>query len=439
MVERYRRVEAFAMPSEYERAAMEARRRQRMAEMLAQQEFNPASFPNAPIPTAYPLVRALKGFLSGREEALAEKALERAQEADVAGERELREKLGPRSQIAAPTNTQIAESVGMPQIAEDGTVSYGQTAMPKLGMEQVMPTAQERERAIEEALFSGTPRAQKYAQFLMAKEPQSQLMEFGDQLLNVTGSTATPVTMGGKPIQAMPRAATGSNISKLIAEREALPPGSPLRSVYDNAIAKETSTAPAVSVSVGEKTPNKYTEALAEGVAKQDLEAIALGESAIPQIESSFRVRDLLKQNPITGTGANARLGLERALATAGFGKGERATITENLSAELAKTTLGAIRSSGLGSGQGFTDKDRQFLERAAAGQIELTQANLLYLAELNDRAGRAAIARSNAVRARARQLPQFRGLPNMFPDIVAPPAYGSQLPPGAVLDPSPR
>ena len=86
MAERYKRVETFAMPTEYERAAMEARRRQRMAEMLAQQEFNPSDYPMAPIPSAYPLARALKNFLSGREEALAEKA---AQTAEKEGRKEL--------------------------------------------------------------------------------------------------------------------------------------------------------------------------------------------------------------------------------------------------------------------------------------------------------------------------------------------------------------
>lgn len=171
MRERYKKVEPFAMPTEYERAAMEARRRQRMAEMLAQQEFKPSDYPTAPIPSAYPLARVLKGFLSGREEALAEKELKKAEAADVEGYLKLREELGPRSQIAAPTKTQIAESVGMPQIAEDGTVSYGQTTMPKLGMESVMPTAEERERTLETALFTGSPTARKYAELMMARKP----------------------------------------------------------------------------------------------------------------------------------------------------------------------------------------------------------------------------------------------------------------------------
>jgi hypothetical protein len=197
-----KQVSTFRMPSEYERAAMEARRRQRMAEMLAQQAYTPQDIGSAPIPSAAPLVQGLQAFLTARQQRKAEEALEKAEAADVEGYRKLREELGPRSQIAAPTNQQIAESVGMPQIAEDGTISYGQATMPKLGMEQVMPTAQERERALEDAFVAGTPRARKYAEFLMAKEPQSKLMEFGDQLLNVTGGTATPVTMGGKPVTA---------------------------------------------------------------------------------------------------------------------------------------------------------------------------------------------------------------------------------------------
>lgn len=170
----------FAMPTEYERAAMEARRRQRMAEMLAQQAYTPQDIGSAPIPRAAPLVQGLQAFLTARQQRKAEEALEKAQTADVEGYRKLREELGPRSQIAAPTNTQIAESVGMPQIAEDGTVSYGQTTMPKLGMEQVMPTAQERERLIEDAFLTGTPRAQKYAQYLierMKEKPEEE--EFG--------------------------------------------------------------------------------------------------------------------------------------------------------------------------------------------------------------------------------------------------------------------
>ena len=116
----------------------------------------------------------------------------------------------------------------------------------------------------------------------------------------------------------------------------------------------------------GQKTVDAYTTKLSEGMAAQDLSAIAAGEQAIPQIEMSYTVRDLLKQNTITGTGAQARLGLEKALAAAGFTQGDRASVTENLMAVLAKTTSAAIPTSGLGSGAGFTGSDRELLEKAA-------------------------------------------------------------------------
>jgi len=280
----------FAMPSEYERAAMEARRRQRMAEMLAQQEFNPANFPNAPIPSAYPIARALKGFLSGREEALAEKALEKAQAADIAGERELREKLGPRSQIAAPTNTQIAESVGMPQIAEDGTVSYGQTTMPKLGMEQVMPTAQERERVIEDALFSGTPRAQKYAQFLTAKEPQSELMEFGGQLVNVRGDVATPVTMGGQIISKPQEAKAPSTVGGMMWD-SAQGKFVPIPGYEDQAKVIAAAKRPDVVVQ-GDKGPSETAMWRAEDSLRNDFEQIT--EPFRSQLSDTQKITEII-------------------------------------------------------------------------------------------------------------------------------------------------
>jgi hypothetical protein len=413
----------------------------------------------APIPKAAPLVKALQGFMTARAGRQAEEAKAAAEKA---GRTEAVDYI--RSFEPEQRNVNMAQLTAMEApmpMVEDGRVSYAppsaiaapnQRLMPVMGADnqpdfsqpmqmQVggpLTIAQKRARALE-GLESTNPMVQQFAmsQYEATAPKTTQL-----KLADINPSDFTPASLAEatrtgdiSKLDPIEKPTAGSPLSRLIAERNALPLGSPARAIYDDAIRKETTTAPGVSVTVGDKTANKYADAIAEGVAKQDLDAIAAGESAIGQIESSYRVRDLLKQNPITGTGAQARLGFEKALATAGFTKGDRASVTENLSAELAKTTLAAVRTSGLGSGQGFTDKDRQFLERAAAGQIDLTPANLNYLAELNEKAGRANIAISNRVRARARQLPQFRNLPGMFPDISAPAAYGSQLPAGATLD----
>jgi hypothetical protein len=430
-----------------------------LAEALAQQQYEPMEGNAAPIPKAAPLVKALQSFMTARAGRQAEEAKAAAEKA---GRTEAVDYI--RSFEPEQRNVNMAELAAMEApmpMVDGGRVSYAppsavaapnQRLMPVMGADnqpdfsqpmqmQVggpLTIAQKRARALE-GLESTNPMVQQFAmsQYEATAPKTTQL-----KLADINPSDFTPASLAEatrtgdiSKLDPIEKPTAGSPLSRLIAERNALPLGSPARAIYDDAIRKETTTAPGVSVTVGDKTANKYADAIAEGVAKQDLDAIAAGESAIAQIESSYRVRDLLKQNPITGTGAQARLGFEKALATAGFTKGDRASVTENLSAELAKTTLAAVRTSGLGSGQGFTDKDRQFLERAAAGQIDLTPANLNYLAELNEKAGRANIAISNRVRARARQLPQFRNLPGMFPDISAPAAYGSQLPAGATLD----
>ena len=71
-------VPTYQMPSEYDRQAAEARRRQAMAEALEAQAYQPLSGSDAPTPAAAPLVMALQSFLSARQR---NKAMEAAKEA----------------------------------------------------------------------------------------------------------------------------------------------------------------------------------------------------------------------------------------------------------------------------------------------------------------------------------------------------------------------
>jgi hypothetical protein len=416
----------FRAPSPYEEEMLRAQRQQQLAEVLRQQAFmqEPESptyqgFRAMPTPTNA-LARILSAYTSKKIGEKAEEAERKAREADVAEFEALRRDLGPQTQVTGP------DMFGDPmEMAGKYTPPVTQT---------VMPTFQDQETRLMEAMSSGSPRAQRYAQLMLSRQPNvsiEALMEASPETREQYQKTRDPFVLA-KPPKVGDLPSEVETYQYYVADQQRL--DKPVKSFEDWRLTKPPSTV-VQNLLPGEKTANKYSDELAGLLAKQDSDAIAAGDNAIGQIESSFRVRNLLKQNPITGTGAPARLALEKALVTAGFSKGDRATVTENLSAELAKTTLAAVRTSGLGSGQGFTDKDRQFLERAAAGQIDLTPENLRYLAELNEKAGRANIAVSNRVRARVRQLPQFKGLPGMLPDIVAPPAYGSQLPEGAELD----
>jgi hypothetical protein len=466
-----------------------------MAEMLAQQAYQPGDIQNAPIPRGAPLVQGLQAFLAARAARKADEAEEGAMKAQTQEARDFLNTLTrPREDFDKTMNLGQVLQIGTPELV-DGQLRYPDisTEAPNLKMipqegprvqlgrkpedDQVyMPAAvsrftatgretdpqrmaamlanpefkssftdeqlleKRRNLALEGMLTSQNPLVQKIAQMQYGAMQPKQLEIGAVNLADLTPASATKFAASGDPRDIVYRPSqTDSLIGKpspgdftttSLAEFNRTGDYSKLQRVP-----KEKAGVNITNILPGEKTANRYSEELAGFVAKQDAEAIAAGENAIAQIESSHRVRDLLAQNPITGTGAEARLGFEKALSAAGFSKGDRTTITENLSAELAKTTLSTIRSSGLGSGQGFTDKDRDFLEKASSGKLELTRGNLQYLAELNEKAGRAAIAASNRVRRRARELPQFKGLPNMFPDVVAPAPYRSRLPTGATLD----
>lgn len=154
-------------------------------------------------------------------------------------------------------------------------------------------------------------------------------------------------------------------------------------------------------------TDKSYFGNVAEGLAKNDVALIDAGRSAPDRIASSQRVKQILAANPITGTGAEARLSLTKALSTAGLIDGKTVADTETLASMLASQTLDAIKTSGLGAGQGFTDKDRQFLERAKSGNIEMSAATLGRLADLNEHAARTSIRRANSVIQKLRTSPE--------------------------------
>ena len=98
--EKYKSVSVFALPDAYQQQAAEARRRRRMAEMLAQQTYQPSDI-SAPIPAAAPLVQGLQAFLAARAARKADEAEETALETKTRAEREA-------AQQVEATGSQIA-------------------------------------------------------------------------------------------------------------------------------------------------------------------------------------------------------------------------------------------------------------------------------------------------------------------------------------------
>jgi len=246
--------QAFTPPSPYEMERRKAEQMRRYAELLQEQAmaedepFTYQGFRAMPSPAAA-LGKLLKIYGSKKAGEKAEEAEQRAREADIEGAERLRRELAPETRIAAPTGAEIAGTMGMPQINEEGQLSYGPSVQAPLRTEMVGPTAKERQNIFANYAVSGTPTAQRLAQVLAGQEPQTQTMEFGDQLLNVTDGQATPVMMGGKPVTASPKPAPGSSLAKLYNERSQFPPGDPRIPIWDKAIESEAgSKAPVVNM-----------------------------------------------------------------------------------------------------------------------------------------------------------------------------------------------
>ena len=82
----------------------------------------------------------------------------------------------------------------------------------------------------------------------------------------------------------------------------------------------------------------------------------------------------------------------------------EKAANTQTLITNAASGTLDAIAGAGLGSGQGFTDKDLKFLQDAKSFRITMNDTNINRILDLQDRAARASVGRYND---RLKSLPQ--------------------------------
>lgn len=240
----------------------------------------------------------------------------------------------------------------------------------------------------------------------------------------VNGQLVNPTT--GETIgQAIPKQPDAPNVAKDLL----IPDGKGGYTVNTALVGVKKDIAKSGATNVSLNTEKSYAGNVAEGLAKQDLAALDAAGTARERIANAQRVKTILDtQAPITGTGAEARLSFNKALATAGLVDGRSVKSTEDLASILANSTLDAIKTSGLGGGNGFTDKDRAFLERAKSGNIEINAGTLRELADLNERAARASLDRGAAVAKRLKGNPSF-GSVGQDLDFTQPPAYNGNSP----------
>lgn len=196
-------------------------------------------------------------------------------------------------------------------------------------------------------------------EFIKQNKPTTQVVDQGGQrqVLQIPGLGGKPTTVGTYADVPLPAAVE----------------------------AQKSRIAKAGATNVNVSTEKKYGERFGGLIADQDAAKLAAAEAAPGAAATADRVMDLISTGKvITGTGANARLQIAKALNLAGGTDSEKIKNTEVLVSSLAETTLGAIKSSNLGAGQGFTNADRDFLEKAKAGQLTYDAKSLAELARLS-------------------------------------------------------
>lgn len=195
------------------------------------------------------------------------------------------------------------------------------------------------------------------------------------------------------------RLAAPSELSKLQAERDALPIGDPRREEFNKKIAKETEKSeparyqewkllkdqgykgsfqdwikeqatltrpPGTNISIV-NTPT--AKSLSEPVGKMAETSLAKAQGAAESMESANQIRAALNAgNVIAGPLAGARTKFAQVLEMAGIGDKEKLANTRNAIQGLASMTL-ASRADLKGQGQ-ITDMETKLLERAKSADI---------------------------------------------------------------------
>jgi hypothetical protein len=162
------------------------------------------------------------------------------------------------------------------------------------------------------------------------------------------------------------------------------------------------------TVNIPNFTEKTFAGGLAESQVKKFDTLQTNAEKAPDVLRSVAESKAILKSGKFfSGSPANVQLEMAKMADALGLGGKEtkdKAANTQTLITNAAGSTLDSIAGSGLGAGQGFTDKDLKFLQEAKSFRIDMTDANIARVIDLQERAARASVDRYNQ---RLRTLPQ--------------------------------
>jgi hypothetical protein len=161
-------------------------------------------------------------------------------------------------------------------------------------------------------------------------------------------------------------------------------------------------------VNLSINTEKSFGGELGTQLAKQDAEKFNAAAKAPSMLSNINATRDLLNSgNVITGAFADEKLNVARvgqALGVTGKSTDEMVANTQTLFANRAGAVLDSIRASGLGAGQGFSNADRDYLEKAKMGGIKFSPDAMKKQLDIEEKVARAT---AGAWNERYEQMPE--------------------------------
>jgi hypothetical protein len=172
-----------------------------------------------------------------------------------------------------------------------------------------------------------------------------------------------------------------------------------------------------------------YNKVFGEKVATQDANLKDIAETAQMTVSNIARQKKILEGgNFFSGKAANIQNDLANygtALGVVGKDGQEKAVNTQSLISGGAGITLDNIKGSGLGAGQGFTDKDLQFLQDAKSFKITFNKENIARALDLQEKA---AIEGAKKWNSRQGQIQKSATVPINVGQIEVPTPYNGQV-----------
>jgi len=185
--------------------------------------------------------------------------------------------------------------------------------------------------------------------------------------------------------KALGKDGASSKIGKLISDRNKLPEGHPDRALYDAAI-KDNSK---INVTTNVDTSgNAFSKELGKQFGKDFVDRRKNAMDASNSLRSATNAANLLNEGIITGFGADFIASFGKALQRVGIDYGKDAVNnTQAFYANQASQVAQIIKA--FGAGTGLSDADREYAEKAAAGDISMTEGAIRKIIDINARASK--------------------------------------------------